>query len=84
MTKSFFTVAVIALAGGLSACNGPSKQTDYLVSCMFDVSAPGEYQSAAAAQVPVVSPVPGTGATQAGADALNACIRKKAAAAGSV
>ncbi|MEM9126588.1 MAG: hypothetical protein AAGB28_12445 [Pseudomonadota bacterium] len=48
---------------------------------MFDVDAPGQYQSAAT-RVPVVSPVPGTGATQAGADALNACIQVKAAADG--
>ena len=76
MIKPVTIFAPIALVAVLGACSG-SSNPDYLASCMFDVNAKGQYQSAAV-DVPVVGPVPGTGATQSGADALNACIRAKA------
>lgn len=65
----------------LTACSSGSLKADYMTSCMFDTNAPGSYQ-ARAADIPVATPVPGTGATQAGADALNACIQRRAAADG--
>ncbi|CTQ48929.1 hypothetical protein [Jannaschia donghaensis] len=77
--KSFFVLpAVLAL----SACVGASTP-DYQTSCMFEVSPPGAYSSnlvrgAVSEAVPVYS----TGATDAGAAMLNACIRAKAAADG--
>jgi hypothetical protein len=49
---------------------------------MFEVNAPGQYGYPAGVAVPTV--VPEAGATQEGADAINACIRDRAAAAQSV
>jgi hypothetical protein len=43
---------------------------------MFQVNAPGEYEYPAGVAVPTV--VPGSGATQEGADAINACVRERA------
>lgn len=65
----------------LAACSPGKSTPDYMTACMFDTNVKGSYQAREAA-IPVATPVPGTGATQAGADALNACIRRKAAADG--
>lgn len=77
--QTFLTLGAACLV--ISACSSP--KADYLTSCMFETKAKGSYSSPAQA-VPVATPVPGTGATQAGADALNACIQRRAAADGKV
>lgn len=78
MTRTPTLLSLTACAALLAAC-GPSEppKADPLVKCMFQTDAPGQYQSPANGEMPVVTPVPGTGATQAGADAMNACIRSK-------
>lgn len=63
----------------LAAC-GQDARPDFALSCQFEVNPPGSYEYPADVLVPTVKP--GPGGTQEGADALNACIRRKAAEAG--
>ncbi|NSX56439.1 hypothetical protein [Parasulfitobacter algicola] len=58
----------------LAACGSPKP--GLVTSCMFEVKPPGTYESTDLNSPTVV---PGDGGTQAGADALNDCIRRKAA-----
>jgi len=70
--KKIYLLGLLAVAG----CGSP--QPDFSVQCMFEVDAPGSYSLSNGGSTPVA--VPGEGGTQAGADALNACIQRKAAA----
>ena len=63
------------LVAMLSACVGGGK-ADYATQCTFEVKPPGSYSYPAGVNVPTA--VPAEGGTQAGAAALNACIRRKA------
>ena len=65
---------------GVAGCVGSSRP-DYVTACMFETSVQGAYEYGDAA-VPVVTP--GEGGTAEGAAALNACIQRKAGAAGTV
>jgi hypothetical protein len=71
-------IGLCAMAA-LSGCAG-STGPDYPLQCIFDLNPVGAYTYPAGIAVPTV--VPAEGGTQEGADALNACIRTRAAAAG--
>ena len=73
MTSLRFVFAILS-ALLLSACGGPTGQ-DYALACIFEIDPPGGYGYPAGVLVPTV--VPEAGGTQAGADALNACIIEK-------
>lgn len=68
---------VLCLAAGMAQAQAGAP--DLALRCQFEVNPAGAYEYPAGVAAPVV--VPGAGGTQAGADALNACIRAKAAAA---
>lgn len=70
-------LAVLLCLPGLAA-GAKMRGPDYALLCQFEVNPAGSYEYPAGVSAPVV--VPGAGGTQAGADALNACIRRKAAA----
>ena len=70
-------IGLLALAA-LSGCG--STGPDYPLQCIFELKPVGAYEYPAGVAVPTV--VPAEGGTQEGADALNACIRTRAAAAG--
>ncbi len=74
LTAWKMTLGFASLAA-LSAC-ATSSGPDYALQCMFEVDAPGEYEYAAGVLEPTV--FPSRGGTQAGADAINACIVRKA------
>ena len=63
-------VTVIGLAT-LAACAAP--KADPVTKCMLHTNAPGEYSYDSRSPDGLV--VPGPGGTQAGAAAINACIR---------
>lgn len=67
----------LCAAAALSSCGG-STGPDYPLQCIFELNPVGAYEYPAGTAAPTV--VPGEGGTQEGADALNACIRAKAAA----
>lgn len=74
----FLCLAPLLLSScGRSTVDPSRGGQDLVVACSFEVRPPGSYENADGDQVPTV--VPGAGGTQAGADALNACIRRKAA-----
>ncbi len=60
----------------VTACGSP--KADLVTQCMFEVSPPGAYSGTGSGDTATV--VPAEGGTQAGADALNDCIRRRAAA----
>ncbi len=70
-------IGLLALAA-LSGCG--STGPDYPLECIFELNPVGAYTYPAGVAVPTV--VPAEGGTQEEADALNACIRTRAAAAG--
>jgi hypothetical protein len=73
------TGGLLFLAGCVSTGSGASAQlNEYSTSCMFEVNPPGSYVwSDGDSEVKA-----GGGGTAEGAAAMNACIRRKAAAAG--
>lgn len=73
------TGSLLFLAGCVSTGSGASAQlNEYSTSCMFEVNPPGSYVwSDGDSEVKA-----GGGGTAEGAAAMNACIRRKAAAAG--
>lgn len=69
--------------GGTAAPSLPAalqRQSGLAASCLLEVDAPGSYVTRGVSGVPTVKP--GGGGTQQGADAINACIRRKAGAGG--
>lgn len=75
MFPAIRTVPLLAVAAALSACAG-SGGPDYPVTCVARTGAQGAYDYPAGVAVPTVTPA--EGGTQAGADAINACIREMA------
>lgn len=71
-------LVVLSFPVALVACSSSSATEDLALQCMFEVDPEGSYAYPAGVRAPLVVPVPG--GTQAGADAINACIRQKAAA----
>lgn len=78
MTVSPARLSAALALSALAGCGMP-EPPDYALGCMFELNPPGAYEYPAGVAVPTV--VPGAGGTQAGADALNACVRDRAAAA---
>jgi len=74
-----YAALVMGAGLSLSAC-GTSGPPEFVLACQFEVNPPGSYDYPAGVPVPTVKP--GPGGTQDGADALNVCIRRKAAEAG--
>lgn len=68
-------VAALGATGLLAACAAPDA--DFATRCMSRVKPVGQYDYAAGQDIPVV--MAGQGGTQAGADAVNACIDRLAA-----
>ena len=75
MFPAIRTLPLLAVAAALSACAG-SGGPDYPVTCVARTGAQGAYDYPAGVAVPTVTPA--EGGTQAGADAINACIREMA------
>jgi len=73
MVRVHLTAPMLAAYGLLTAC---APAPDYPVTCIARTGAPGTYDYPAGVAVATV--VPAAGGTQAGADAINACIRQMA------
>lgn len=78
MTKSGSVYGLIGAALLLAGCVA-SGQPDYPLQCIAELNPPGAYGYPAGVALPTV--VPETGGTKAGADAVNACVKAKAAVA---
>lgn len=77
MTKTGSLCGLIGAGLLLAGCVA-SGQPDYPLQCIAELNPPGAYGYPAGVAAPTV--VPETGGTQAGADAINACVRTKTAA----
>lgn len=79
LTRTAPALAAVALLS-ISACQMPVTGDALVAQCQAEVAPAGTYEYVEGAAVPEMVPV--EDGTQAGADALNLCIKTKAAQAG--
>ncbi len=76
--KIFALAAILVSLGSVSQAGDPAQQ--FAGHCINETRAPGSYMIKAKGRIAEVSPVVASGATARGAEAINRCISKRAAA----